>query len=180
MKNLLGIALCAVLLSSCTKDLGTINYATTRPLDEFNNYEVIHTGASFTSESVDNCVNLALKSTPNAAFLKNLNIQSKGKKVTITADVWGIVKSQKNKDLKLDRYKDKASKAKKPVQLNGIRDMKLKEGSKVEWNHPKFGRGQGTIIKLGEEIAQVKVARSSDPKAPKEIKLPIKSLKLIK
>jgi len=178
MKNLLGIALCASLLSSCTKDLGTINYATTRALDEFNNYEVIHTGASFTAESVDNCVNLALKSTPNAAFLKNLNIQSKGKKVTITADVWGIVKSQKNKDLKLDRFKDKKEKAVKPTLLSGSLDFK--EGSKVEWNHPKFGRGQGTIIKLGKEIAQIKVARSSDPEAPKEIKLPIKSLKLIK
>ena len=106
---------------SCTKDLGTLKNISTRDFNPDRNYELAIKQQPFTANSIEACVNLALKAVPNASFLKNTNITSKGKKVTIVTDIWSMTKEKpkkpkkskkpkKNKNLKLDKFKNPRAK----------------------------------------------------------------------
>ena len=90
---------------SCTKDLGTLKNISTRDFNPDRNYELAIKQQPFTANSIEACVNLALKAVPNASFLKNTNITSKGKKVTIVTDIWSMTKEKPKKPKKSKKPK---------------------------------------------------------------------------
>ena len=102
-------------------------------------------------------------------------MSSKGKKVTVLADVWTLAKKQpeKNKGLTLDKYK----KSKGEISNDKI---KFKEGMKVSWVHPKAGKGSGIISNLSGNIATIEKVVGSNGQPGKPVRLPIDFLKPIK
>jgi hypothetical protein len=172
---------------SCTKDLGTLKNISTRDFNPDRNYELAIKQQPFTANSIEACVNLALKAVPNASFLKNTNITSKGKKVTIVTDIWSMTKEKpkkpkeskkpkKNKNLKLDKFKNPRAKGakNKPTGFN-IKDFK--EGMQVSWEHPKFGFGTGMIVGISGGTAMLDKVQDKYGKLLKPIELPIEILR---
>ena len=175
-KILMSIAVCSI-LASCTKELGTLENLSTKEFKTDQRYELALKQQSFTANSLEECVNLALKAVPNSAFLRNAKVSSKGKKVTVISDVWSATKkrAEKNPELALDKYKkpkgqvskDRVNKAKSP----------LKVGMQVSWDHSKAGRGSGIIFKISGDMAQINKVVMSDGNIGKPVTLPVSILK---
>ena len=101
MKKYLFVLLISSILMSCSMELGSIETLTTKKMDVNASYELALKQQSYTANSLEGCVNLALNSIPNSAFLRNAKINSKGKNITVVADIWitSKGKAQKNPDL---------------------------------------------------------------------------------
>lgn len=177
-KILMSIAVCSMFVS-CTKDLGTLQNLSTKEFKTDQRYELALKQQSYTSNSLEDCVNLALKAVPNSAFLRNAKVTTKGKKVTVVTDVWSATKKrvQKNPELTLDKYKKPKGQTSRD-RVTNVADFK--EGMKVSWDHPKAGRGQGVIAKISGDIAQIEKVIGSDGKPGKPVRLPLNVLKLMK
>ena len=172
MKKLLFSFSLSFILVSCNKDLGNLSSISTQEIKMNQKYELALKQQTYTANSLEACVDLALKTVPNSVYLKNAKVSSKGKKVTVVADVWSLVKKQpqKNPGLTLDKYK-------KPKGQNSKGKIKFKEGMKVTWNHPKAGKGSGIISKISGSIASINKVVGSDGKPGKPIRLPVDVLK---
>ena len=175
MKKLLFSLIVSCLFVSCTHDLGNLSNISTEEIKMNQRYELALKQQTYTASSLEACVALALKTVPNSVFLKNAKVTSKGKKVTVVADVWSLAKKrpEKNPELNLDKYK-------KPQAQNSKDKIKLKEGMKVSWNHPKAGEGSGIISKISGNMASIEKVVDSDGKPGKPIRLPVSVLKPIK
>lgn len=175
-KILMSIAVCSI-LASCTKDLGTLENLSTKEFKTDQRYELALKQQSYTANSLEECVNLALKAVPNSAFLRNAKVSSKGKKVTVITDVWSASKkrAEKNPELTLDKYKKPKGQASKARDDKARAQFKV--GMKVSWDHPKAGSGSGMISKLSGDIAQITKVVMSDGKPGKPVRLPVSVLK---
>ena len=175
MKKLLFSLTLSFALVSCTKDLGNLSSISTKEIKTNQSYELALKQQAYTSTSLEACVDLALKTVPNSVFLKNAKVSSKGKKVTVVADVWSLAKKrpEKNPGLALDKYKktrDQSSRDK----------IKFREGMKVSWKHPKAGEGRGVISKISGNIASIEKVVGLNGKPGKPVKLPISDLKPVR
>ena len=183
MKKIITGVVALSLMVSCTKDLGTLTNVSTKDFKTDLNYELALKQQSFTSNSLEASVNLALKAVPNSSFLKNTKVSSKGKKVTIVTDVWSLSKKkkrEKNKDLQVDKYKKKP-KGQTSVSRPDMSEIsKLKKGMKVSWDHPKAGSGTGMIVSISGMLAQIDKVIGKDGKPGKPLKLPLEVLKPLK
>ena len=175
MKKLLFNLIVSCLFVSCTHDLGNLSNISTEEIKMNQRYELALKQQTYTASSLEACVALALKTVPNSVFLKNAKVTSKGKKVTVVADVWSLAKKrpEKNPELNLDKYK-------KPQAQNSKDKIKLKEGMKVSWNHPKAGEGSGIISKISGNMASIEKVVDSDGKPGKPVRLPVSVLKPVK
>lgn len=187
MKKIIASFVFFSMFVSCTKDLGTLKNISTRDFNPDRNYELAIKQQPFTANSIEACVNLALKAVPNASFLKNTNITSKGKKVTIVTDIWSMTKEKpkkpkkskkpkKNKNLKLDKFKNPRAKGakNKPTGFN-IKDFK--EGMQVSWDDPKFGFGTGMIARISGGVAILEKVEDKYGKRIEPLELPIEVLR---
>lgn len=166
--------------TSCTKDLGTLQNVSTREFKTDQTYELALKQQTFTANSLEDAVNVALKAVPNSAFLRNTKITSKGKKVTLVTDVWSASKrKEKNKDLNLERYKKPKGQSSRD-RMSAVGSTNLKVGMQVMWNHPKAGQGQGMIAKISGNFAQIDKVINSDGKSGKSQRLPLEILKPLK
>ena len=138
-------------------------------------YELALKQQTYTANSLEACVDLALEKVPNSVFLKNAKVSSKGKKVTVVADVWSLSKKkpEKNPGLTLDKYK-------KPKGQSSKDKTKLKVGMKVSWKHPKAGSGSGIISQISGNIASIDRVFGPDGKPAKPVRLPVDVLKAVK
>ena len=172
MKKILFSLSLSFILVSCTQDLGSLSSITTQEYKMNQNHELALKQQTYTANSLEACVDLALKSVPNSVYLKNAKVSSKGKKVTIVADVWSLAKKQpeKNPGLNLDKYK-------KPNGQISKDKFKFKEGMKVTWSHPKAGKGSGIITKISGNIASIDKVVGQDGKPRKPVRLPTDVLK---
>ena len=175
MKKLLLSLSVSFILVGCSMDLGSLTSISTKEIKMNQTYELSLKQQTYTANSIEACVDLAIKTVPNSVFLKNAKVSSKGKKVTVVADVWSLVKKQpeKNPALSLDKYK-------KPKGQSSKDKIKFKEGMKVTWSHPKAGKGSGIISKISGNIASIDKVVLSDGKPGKPIRLPIDFLKPVK
>ncbi len=176
-KIIAGFALISLVVS-CTKDLGTLQNVSTKDFKTDLKYELALKQQSFTANSLEASVNLALKAVPNSSFLKNTKVSSKGKNITIVTDVWSISKQRpiKNKDLKLNKYKEpKGQTSQKRPSASSV--SKLKKGMQVTWDHPKAGIGTGVIASISGVIAQIDKVLDKEGKPGKPLKLPLDILK---
>jgi len=184
MKKIIASFVFFSMFVSCTKDLGTLKNISTRDFNPDRNYELAIKQQSFTANSIEASVNLALKAVPNASFLKNTKITSKGKKVTIVTDIWSMTKEKpkkpkkpkKNKNLKLDKFKNPRGKGvkNKPTGFN-IKDFK--EGMQVSWDDPKFGFGTGMIARISGGTAILEKVEDKYGKQIKPLELPLEILR---
>tara|TARA_B100000795_G_scaffold109488_1_gene80801 strand:+ start:1060 stop:1611 length:552 start_codon:yes stop_codon:yes gene_type:complete len=178
MKKIIACVALLSLMVSCTKDLGTLQNVSTKDFKTDQQYELALKQQSFTANSLEASVDLALKSVPNSSFLKNTKISSKGKKITIVTDVWSMSKRkpEKNKDLQLNKYKKpKGQSSQKRPSAELI--AKLKKGMQVTWDHPKAGVGSGVIVSISDMFAQIEKVLDKDGKPGKSVKLPLEVLK---
>ena len=175
MKKLLFSLSVSFILVSCTQDLGNLSSISTKDIKMNQKYELALKQQTYTANSLEACVDLALKSVPNSVYLKNAKVSSKGKKVTVVADVWSLSKKQpeKNPGLALDKFK-------KPKGQNSKDKIKLKEGMMVAWSHPKAGKGRGVISKISGNLASIDKVIGPDGKPGKPVRLPIDVLKRVK
>ena len=175
MKKILFSLSVSFILVSCTKDLGNLSSISTEEIKMNQKYELALKQQTYTANSLEACVDLALKSVPNSVYLKNAKVSSKGKKVIVVADVWSLAKKQpeKNPGLTLDKYK-------KPKGQNPKDKTKFKEGMKVSWKHPKAGSGSGIISQISGNIASINKVVGSDGKPGKPLRLPVDVLKAVK
>ena len=173
MKKLFFALSVCLIFASCTKDLGSINTLSTQDVKPYVFYELALKQQSYTSSSLEACVDLALNSVPNSAFLKNAKVSSKGKNVTIVADVWVVSKKQpeKNPELYFDKFKKT-----KGMMPDDFRD-KFEVGMKVKWIHHPKGKGHGIITKISEDIAFIAKVIDKDGNPAKPLKLPLQILK---
>ena len=93
-------------MSGCTKHIGIINNISNEYDLKSEKFELAVENVSFTSSSLDSCIHLALISVPNSRYLKNTEIITKGKKVTIRTDIWKSIKTTEGnkKQLKKRSY----------------------------------------------------------------------------
>ena len=177
MKKLLFSLVVSSVFVSCTQDLGNLSSISTEEIKMNQRYELALKQQTYTANSLEACVDLALKTVPNSVFLKNAKVSSKGKKVTVVADVWSLAKKrpEKNPELSLDKYK-KPNKDKSSTNIK----FKFKEGMKVAWKHPKAGQGRGIISKISGNMASIDKVVGSDGKPGKPLRLPISVLKPVK
>ena len=107
MKKLLYSLIVSFILVSCNQDLGNLSSISTQDIKMNQKYELALKQQTYTANSLEACVDLALKTVPNSVYLKNAKVSSKGNKVTVVADVWSLAKKQpeKNPGLTLDKYK---------------------------------------------------------------------------
>ena len=177
MKKLLFSLTVSLLLVSCSMDLGNLSSISTKDIKMNQQYELALKQQTYIANSLQECVDLALKMVPNSVFLKNAKVSTKGKKVIVVADVWSLSKKrpQKNPGLALDKYKRPKGKG----QSSKV-NLKLKEGMKVTWKHPKAGSGSGIISKISGNIASIDKVVGLDGKPGKPVKLPVEILKLAK
>ena len=107
MKKLLFSLSVSFILVGCTQDLGNLSSISTQDIKMNQKYELALKQQTYTANSLEACVDLALKTVPNSVYLKNAKVSSKGNKVTVVADVWSLAKKQpeKNPGLTLDKYK---------------------------------------------------------------------------
>ncbi len=175
MKKLLFSLFVSSIFVSCTQDLGNLSSISTEDVKMNNNYELALKQQTYTANSLEACVDLALNKVPNSVFLKNAKVTSKGKKVTIVADVWSLAKKrpEKNPELSLNKYKKNKGQTSKDK-------IKLKEGMKVAWSHPKAGEGMGVISKILGMIASIDKVVGPDGKPGKPVRLPVSVLKPVK
>ena len=176
-KIIAGVALLSLMVS-CTKDLGMLNSMSTKDFKADQQYELALKQQSFTANSLEASVNLALMAVPKSAFLRNTKVSSKGKKITIITDVWSMTKRRpdKNKDLQLDKYKKPKGQSSQKRPSADLIAM-LKKGMKVTWDHPKAGAGSGVIAGISGMVAQIEKVLDKDGKPGKPIKLPLEILK---
>ena len=167
MKKLLFSLSVSLILVSCTHDLGNLSSISTEDIKMNKKYELALKQQTYTANSLESCVDLALKAVPNSVFLKNAKVSSKGKKVTVVADVWSLAKKkpEKNPGLTLDKYK-------KPKGQTSKDKIKFKEGMKVTWSHPKAEKGSGIISKISGSIASIDKVVGPDGKPGKPVRLP--------
>lgn len=172
MKKLLLSLSVSFILVSCTQDLGILSSVSTKDIKMNQKYEVALKRQTYTANSLEACVDLALKSVPKSAYLTNAKVSSKGKKVTVVADVWSLSRKQpeKNPGLTLDKYNRPNAQSSKTKNI-------LKEGMKVMWSHPKIGKGNGIISQMSGNIALIDKVIGSDGKTGKPVRLPIDILK---
>ena len=175
MKKLLFSLSVSFILVSCTQDLGNLSSISTEDIKMNQKYELALKQQTYTANSLEACVDLALKTVPNSVFLKNAKVSSKGKKVTVVADVWSLAKKrpEKNPGLTLDKYK-------KPKGQNSKGEIKLKQGMTVTWSHPKAGKGSGVISKISGNLASIDKVLGRDGKPGKPVRLSIDILKPVK
>ena len=175
MKKLLFSLVVSIFLVSCTQDLGNLSSISTEDIKMNLRYELALKQQVYTANSLEACVELALKTVPNSVFLKNAKVSSKGRKVTVVADVWSLAKKRpvKNPGLSLDKYK-------KPKGQSPKDKIKFKEGMKVAWKHPKAGEGSGVISKISGNMASIDKVVKSDGKPGKPVRLPIEVLRQVK
>ena len=173
MKKILFTIIFSCLVTSCTNDLGTLSSISSEEIKFNQRYELALKQQSYTSNSLEACVNLALKTVPNSVFLKNAKVTTKGKKVTVVADVWSLSKKrpEKKTELNLDKYKRP-----KGNSANNVK-TKFKEGMKVSWSHPKAGEGRGVISKISGNMASIDKVIGLDGKPGKPVRLPLAVLK---
>ena len=175
MKKLLFSLAVSFIFVSCTQDLGNLYSISTKDIKMNQRYELALKQQTYTANSLEECVDLALKMVPNSVFLKNAKVSSKGKKVTVVADVWSLAKKrpEKNPGLTLDKYK-------KPKGQSNKDKIKLKVGMKVAWKHPKAGEGRGIISKISGNIASIDNVVGLDGKPGKPLRLPVNVLNPLK
>ena len=175
MKKLLYSSLVvSFIFSGCTKDLGILSSISTEDINMNQSYELALKQQTYTASSLEACVDLALKTVPNSVFLKKAKVSTKGKKVTVVADVWSLAKKrpEKNPDLK--------NKFKKPLAHSSKDKFKLTKGMKVTWKHPKAGEGSGVIFEISGNIAKIDNVVGSDGKPGNPVRLPISVLTPVK
>ena len=80
MKKLLFSLSVSFILVSCTQDLGNLSSISTKDIKMNHNYELALKQQTYTANSLEACVDLALKTVPNSVYLKNAKVSSKGKK----------------------------------------------------------------------------------------------------
>ena len=175
MKKIIAVVVALSLMVSCTKDLGTLTNVSTKDFKTDLNYELALKQQSFTSNSLEASVNLALKAVPNSSFLKNTKVSSKGKKVTIVTDVWSLSKKKKREK---NKEKPKGQTSVSRPDMSEI--SKLKKGMKVSWDHPKAGSGTGMIVSISGMLAQIDKVIDKAGKPGKPLKLPLEVLKPLK
>ena len=124
MKKLLFSLSVSFILVGCTQDLGNLSSISTQDIKMNQKYELALKQQTYTANSLEACVDLALKTVPNSVYLKNAKVSSKGNKVTVVADVWSLAKKQpeKNPGLTLDKYK-------KPKGQSSKDKIKFKENN---------------------------------------------------
>ena len=176
MKKLIFALSVCLIFAGCTKDLGSLNTLSTQDVKPYVFYELALKQQSYTSSSIEACVDLALSSVSNSVFLKNAKVSSKGKNVTVVADVW--VASKKQPEINPELYFDKFKKTKRMLP-DDFRD-KFKVGMKVKWIHHPKGKGHGIIAKISEGIAVVEKVIDKDGNPAKPLKLPLHILKPFK
>ena len=88
MKKLLFSLAISLLLVSCSMDLGNLSSISTKDIKMNQQYELALKQQTYIANSLQECVDLALKMVPNSVFLKNAKVSTKGKKVIVVADVW--------------------------------------------------------------------------------------------
>lgn len=174
MKKLFFALTVCLIFASCTKDLGSLNTLSTQEVKPNVFYELALKQQSFTSNSIEACVDLALNSVSNSVFLKNAKVSSKGKNITIVADVWVVSKKQPEKNPEL--YFDKFKKTKGMMPDDFFRD-KFEVGMKVKWSHHPNGKAHGVITKISGDIAFVEKVIDKDGNPAKPLKLPLQILR---
>ena len=80
MKKLLFSLSVSFILVSCTQDLGNLSSISTQDIKMNQKYELALKQQTYTANSLEACVDLALKTVPNSVYLKNAKVSSKGKK----------------------------------------------------------------------------------------------------
>ena len=175
MKKLFFALSVCLIFASCTKDLGSLNTLSTQDVKPYVFYELALKQQSFTSSSLEACVDLALNSVPNSAFLKNAKVSSKGKNLTVVADVWVVSKKQPEKNPEL--YFDKFTKRKGMMPDDFSDKFKFEVGMPVKWVRHPNGKGHGIISKIYEDIAFVDKVIDKDGNPAKPLKLPLQILK---
>ena len=172
----MSIAVCSMFVS-CTKDLGTLQSISTKEFKTDQRYELALKQQVYTANSLEDCVNLALKAVPNSAFLRNAKVSSKGKKVTVITDVWSASKkrAEKNPELDLDKYKKPKGQTSRD-RVTSVDISNFKVGMKVSWDHPKAGVGHGVIAKILGAMAQIDKVVDSEGKPGKPVRLPLSVL----
>lgn len=174
-KILLGLAITSMFVS-CTKDLGSLQSVSTKEFKTNQNYELALKRQSYTAKSLEECVDKALKSVPNSAFLKNTQVTSKMNKITIVTDIWTMAKKKKEDRADSSKYKKpKGQSSKDRVTSANAKDLKV--GMRVSWDHPKAGKGNGMITKIAAGTAQIEKVMNSDGKPGKPVRLPLEVLK---
>ena len=169
MKKLIFALSVCLIFAGCTKDLGSLNTLSTQDVKPYVFYELALKQQSYTSSSIEACVNLALSSVSNSVFLKNAKVSSKGKNVTVVADVW--VASKKQPEINPELYFDKFKKTKGMLRDDFRDKFKFEVGMKVKWiRHPK-GKGHGIIAKISKDIAFVEKVIDKDGNPAKPLKL---------
>jgi len=172
MKKLFFALFVCLIFASCTKDLGSLNTLSTQDVKPHVFYELALKQQSYTSSSLEACVDLALNSVPNSAFLKNAKVSSKGKNVIVVADLWVVSKKQpeKNTELYFDKFK-KTKKGMMPDDLSVVR-FKFEVGMRVNFFKPPNLKGVGVISKLSDDFALIdKVLVNGKPSKPVEVPL---------
>ena len=179
MKKIIAVVFILSLSVSCTKELGTLKNISTKELIMDQHYELALKQQTYSSNSLESAVELALKAVPNASFLKHTSIRSKGKKVTIVTDVWATSKKKKKKndDLRVNKFNKKPQGIVTNNNLMPKGLAKLKKGMQVTWDHPKAGVGSGVIVSISGMLAQIEKVLDKEGKPGKSVKLPLEVLK---
>ena len=171
MKNILSLIIISSVFLSCSKELGNIQIISTEKFDLNQQYEIALKRQTFEGVSLEDCVNKALSSVPNSAFLRNSTVTTKGKKVTILSDVWSLTKNKKSvKPSLVNNNRDK-----KRNNSNANSNYNFKVGMKVSWSHPKAGDGSGKISRIIGTQAEIILTGEVDSTKP--LRLPLSILK---
>ena len=171
MKNILSLIIISSVFLSCSKELGNIQIISTEKFDLNQQYEIALKRQTFEGVSLEDCVNKALSSVPNSAFLRNSTVTTKGKKVTILSDVWSLTKNKKSvKPSLVNNNRDK-----KRNNSNPNSNYNFKVGMKVSWSHPKAGDGSGKISRIIGTQAEIILLGEADSTKP--LRLPLSILK---
>ena len=72
MKKLLISLAIVLILVSCTQDLGNLSSISTKDIKMNQNYELALKQQTYSANSIEACVDLALKTVPNSVYLKML------------------------------------------------------------------------------------------------------------
>jgi len=182
MKKIIALVFILSLSVSCTKELGTLKNISTKELIMDQHYELALKQQTYSSNSLESAVELALKAVPNASFLKHTTIRSKGKKVTIVTDVWAASKKKKKKndDLRVNKFNKKPQGVVTNNKLRPKGLAKFKKGMKVQWDHPNLGSGYGIIMNISGDIALIDKVHDREGNPIEKQKIPLKALSLHK
>ncbi len=179
MKKIIAGVLVLSIMVSCTRELGSLKNISLKELQMEESFELVLKQQSYTANTLESAVELALKSVPKATFLKNTAVSSKGKKITIITDVWAASKKKKNKnqDLRVNKFNKKNKGTITNLNPKDENLYKFKEGMRVQWSDPNFGDGSGMITVISGNTALLDKVVDADGQPKGKMKLPLKILK---